>query len=187
MLNSFFDKFIFTSTLKYTHNNFYLVEIPFLIAPLESLIGLAGVQDSEFLKRIYLEVKKSTSEKLMKEFGANFGVEQKKELELVETFFSASGWGLIQNIDVEADGKRAIIVLDNSPFAAALKGKTQFAADTFLRGALAGIFCKIFNEDIDCVEAECAAISGERCKFIIKPKTEFDFNNKVVQEQLSHE
>ncbi|MFA6268239.1 MAG: 4-vinyl reductase [archaeon] len=187
MLNSFFDKFIFTSTLKYTHNNFYLLDIPFVIAPIESLVGLAGVQDNEFLKRIYTEVKKSTNEKLMKDFGTNFGIEQKKELDLVETFFTASGWGQIQNIDVEADGKRAIIVLDNSPFAAELKGKTQVAADTFLRGALAGIFCKIFNEDIDCVEVECAALNFERCKFIIKPKTEFDFTNKIVQDQLSHE
>ena len=187
MLNSFFDKFIFTSTLKYTHSNFYLVDIPFLIAPVESLIGIAAVNDLEFHKKIYSAVKKSTCENFMKEFSANFGAESKKELELVETFFNASGWGGIQTIDLQAESKRAIIVLDNSPFVLALKGKTQIPADVFLRGALAGIFSKIFAEDIDCVEAECAALSGERCKFIIKPKTEFDFTNKVVQDQLSHE
>ena len=187
MLNSFFDKFIFTSTLKYTHSNFYLVDIPFLIAPIEALIGITEVQDIEFHKKIYLAVKKSTAEQLMKEFGANFGVEKKKELDLVETFFTASGWGQIQSIDLQAESKRAILVLDNSPFASKLKGKTQLSADVFLRGVLAGIFSKIFEEDIDCVEAECAALTGERCKFIVKPKTEFDFTNKIVQDQLSHE
>jgi predicted hydrocarbon binding protein len=52
---------------------------------------------------------------------------------------------------------------------------------------LAGLFSKIFNEDIDCVEVDCAALSGDKCKFIIKPKTEFDFSNLIVQQQLSHE
>jgi predicted hydrocarbon binding protein len=187
MLNSFFDKFIFTSTLKYTHNNFHLVDIPFLIAPVEMLVGISGAQDTNFHKKIYSEVKKSTQENLMKDFGATLGIDPKKELDFVETFFIASGWGLIQNIDVKHESKRAIIVLDNSPFAEQLKGKTQVCADTFLRGVLAGIFSKVFNEDVDCVEAECAALSGERCKFIIKPKTEFDFTNKVVQDQLSIE
>ena len=187
MLNSFFDKFIFTSTLKYTHNNFYLLNIPFVIAPVDSLIGIAGIQETDFQKKIYLAVKKSTFESLMKEFGENFGVEKNKELDLVNTFFTASGWGNIQNIDVQQESKKAIVVLENSPFAVALKGKTQIQADTFLRGSLAGIFSKIFSEDVDCVEVECAALGGERCKFIIKPKTEFDFSNKLVQSQLSHE
>ena len=187
LLNNFFDKFIFTSTLKYTHGNFYLVEIPFIIAPVESLIGIAGVQDTDFQKKIYSAIKKSTAENLMKEFGANFGIESKKELDLVETFFSASGWGQIQNINVETESKRAIVVINNSPFAEQLKGKTQINADNLMRGILAGIFSKIFAEDIDCVETECAALNSERCKFILKPKTEFDFTNPLVQKQLSSE
>lgn len=187
MLNNFFDKFIFTSTLKYTHSNFYLVDIPFLIAPIETLVGLSEVQDIDFQKKIYESVKKSTSEGLMKEFGLTIGSEKKKQLEFLESFFIASGWGQLQTIDLQPEGKKAIIVLDNSPFVAKLKGKTQISADVFLRGTLAGMFCRIFEENIDCVEAECAAISGERCKFIIKPKTEFDFSNKIVQDQLSHE
>ena len=187
MLNNFFDKFIFTSTLKYTHNNFYLIDLPFLITPIETLVGLCEVQDINFQKKIYESVKKSTAESLMKEFGANFGGDKKKQTELLETFFTASGWGQIQTIDLQSDTKRAIIVLDNSPFAAKLKGKTQLSADVFLRGTIAGMFSKIFEDNIDCVEVECAALAGEKCKFIIKPKTEFDFANKIVQDQLSHE
>jgi len=188
MLNSFFDKFIFTGNLKYTHNNFYLTNIPFVIAPTGALLGLVQVQDIEFHKKLYISVKKSTQESLMKELAQDFGAaEKKKDLEFVQSLFSASGWGIIQNIDLQAEAKKAIIVVDNSPFASELKGKTQLAADTILRGALAGIFSSIFAEDIDCVETECGALNFERCKFIIKPKTEFDFTNKIVQDQLSHE
>ena len=85
------------------------------------------------------------------------------------------------------EGKKAIVVVDNSPFAFALKGKLSFPVDVFLRGTLAGIFSKLFEEDIDCVEVECAALTSERCKFILKPKTEFDFANAIVGQQLSHE
>lgn len=187
MLNSFFDKFIFTSTIKYTHSNFYLVNVPFLILPVDALLGIAAVQDNEFQRKIYSAVKKSTLDNLMKDFGETLGIDSKKEVDFVETFFTASGWGQIQNIDVQAESKRAIVVLDSSPFVAQLRGKTQISADVFLRGVLAGLFSKSFKEDVDCVEVECAALTGERCKFIIKPKTEFDFMNKVVQEQLTHE
>lgn len=187
MLNQFFDKFIFTSSIKYTHNNFYVVNIPFFIAPIEVLTGMAEVQDTEFQKKIYALVKKSVRERLLPQFSFNFGLEKKKELEIVREFFTASGWGNIQIIDLEMDAKRAIIIIENSPFVNALKGKTALPADTFTRGVLAGMFSKAFEEDIDCVESECAAQNSERCKFIIKPKTEFDFGNIVVQQQLSHE
>lgn len=187
MLNSFYDKFIFTNTLHYTHNNFYLLNLPFLIAPIEILSGITEIQDTEFHKKLYSAVKKSTKEQMMKDFVANFKLEKKKEFELVREFFIASGWGNIQTIDMETESKRAIIVIENSPFVSLQRGKTQFPCDTFARGLFAGIFSSLFDEDVDCVEAECACQSGERCKFIVKPKTEFDFTNQLVQQQLSHE
>ncbi|OQA30939.1 MAG: V4R domain protein [archaeon ADurb.Bin336] len=187
MLNNFFDKFIFTSTLKYTQNNFYLIDIPFFIAPTETLTSLCEVQDIEFHKKIYESVKKNTSENLMKEFGAKIGNDKKKQIDFLNNFFIASGWGKIQIIDLQLEGKKAIIVLDNSPFASKLRGKTQLPADVFLRGTLAGIFSKIFEDNIDCVESECVALNNERCKFIIKPKIEFDFTHKIVMDQLSQE
>jgi predicted hydrocarbon binding protein len=186
MLNAFFDKFIFTNNLKYTHYNFYLLNIPFLISPIESLIGIASVSDSDFQKRIYSAIKVSTRDALFKDLSLSFSDKQ-KELEFIENFFSASGWGSLQAIDVQFDSKRAIIVVENSPFASALKGKATIPVDSFLRGTFAGVFSKLFEEEIDCVEVECAALSHERCKFVVKPKSEFDFTNIVVQQQLNHE
>jgi predicted hydrocarbon binding protein len=162
------------------------MNIPFVIAPVETLIGIAGVNDVEFHKKIYLAVKQSTKDSLFKDLSLTF-TEKKKELEFVENFFTASGWGAIQGIDVQFEGKKAIVVVENSPFASALKGKLTFPVDAFLRGTLAGIFSKLFEEDIDCVEVECQALTSERCKFILKPKTEFDFANAIVGQQLTHE
>jgi len=186
MLNNFFDKFIFTNNIKYTHNNFFLMNIPFVIAPVETLVGIASINEPDFHKKIYLAVKQSTKDSLFKDISLTF-TDKKKELEFIENFFTASGWGSIQGIDVQYEGKKAIVVVENSPFASALKGKASFAVDSFLRGTLAGIFTKLFEEEMDCVEVECAALTSERCKFILKSKTEFDFANAIVGQQLSHE
>jgi predicted hydrocarbon binding protein len=183
MLNQFFDKYIFTSTLKYTHNNFYLVNVPFVIAPVDIFLSLSGSSDSELHKKIYLAIKEDTKTNFLKRFDT-LGIEQNKELEFVRAFFIASGWGSINVIDDKVESKRAILVIENSPFANELKGKATFPVDTFIRGVLAGLFCGLFKEDVDCVESECVALNATVCKFIIKPKTEFDLTSKIVQDQL---
>lgn len=186
MLNSFFDKYIFTSTLKYSHNNFFLVDVPFVISPTSILLNLASNPSPDFQKSVYVSVKSSSKDYFLQKI-SGLGVEKEKQLKFVEEFFVASGWGMIQIVDLSVDAKRAIVVLDNSPFASELKGKAQIPVDVILRGVLAGLFSKIFNENIDCVEVECAALNSEHCKFIIKPQSEFDFTNSLVKNQISPE
>ena len=183
MLNQFFDKYIFTNTLKYTHNNFYLVNVPFVISPVDIFLSILKSPDLEFHKKMYLAIKEDTKSNFIKRF-SELGITQEKELDFVRAFFIASGWGMIQIIDHDKESKRAIIVLDNSPFAAALNGKTDVPVDTFIKGVLAGLFSQIYDADIDCVESECFALGAKNCKFILKPKTEFDLSKKVVQDQL---
>ena len=183
MLNQFFDKYIFTNTLKYTHNNFYLVNVPFVISPVDIFLSILKSSDLEFHKKIYLAIKEDTKSSFMKRFSA-LGITENKELDFVRAFFIASGWGALQIVDHDIKSKRAIVVLDNSPFATALIGKTDVVVDTFLKGVLAGLFSEIYKDDIDCVEVECVALGAKSCKFILKPKIEFDLDKKVVQDQL---
>ncbi|MDD3083507.1 MAG: 4-vinyl reductase [Candidatus ainarchaeum sp.] len=183
MLNKFLDKYIFTSTLKYSHNNFFLVNIPFLLMPIDLLIYLSSVDDIEKQKEFYFSFKESTKKYFMPRF-KEFNIGDVKKLEFVKNFFIASGWGLIEIVDFDEDSKRAIVVLDNSPFAKQLKGKINFNADNLLRGVLAGIFSVIFKEDLDCVEVECFALNDKSCKFVIKPIIEFDLEKQIVRDQL---
>ena len=183
MLNQFFDKYIFTNTLKYTHNNFYLVNVPFVIAPIDIFLSILKISDLDLHKKMYLAVKEDTKSNFLKRF-SELGIDESKELDFVRAFFIASGWGMLQIIDHDKETKRAIVVLDNSPFATELKGKTDIPVDTFLKGVLAGLFSEIYKNDVDCIEAECFALGSKNCKFIIKPKTEFDLSKKIVQDQL---
>jgi len=185
MLNSFFDKYIFTNSLKYTHNNFYLLNIPFAIVPVEVLVSIAKQNDPELKRTLYSAIKENTRKKLIKQFTLDFGLEKKKALSLFESFFTASGWGKIQTIDLDFESNRAILTVENSPVAASLKGEVSWPVDIFLRAVFAGIFSEVFGVDVECVESECSAVTGERCKFIIKSEKEFDVSKKMVRDQLN--
>lgn len=183
MLNSFYDKYIFTNTLNYKNNNFSLVNIPFIILPTDILISLLSSEDMEVHKKIYESVKKSTKIRLVERF-KKMGIDKNKEISFIKNFFIASGWGKIEVVDSDEKSKRAIIVVDSSPFAKELKGKAKFPVDSIMRGVFAGLFSSFFGEKIDCVESECLALDAKSCKFVLKPTTEFDLQKKIVREQL---
>ena len=84
-----------------------------------------------------------------------------------------------------SNGDEMITHPENSEeFVWIVKGKVDFAVDTLLRGVFAGIFSAILKEDVDCVEVECTALNDNVCKFIVKPKKEFDLEKNIVREQL---
>ena len=185
MFNSFFDKYTFTNNLKSGTNNFFLMNIPVAIVPIEVLASISKQNDSEIKGVLYSSIKEDTRKNVIRQFELDFGVDRKKVMILFEKFFTASGWGKIQRIDTGFEDKRAIIIVENSPIAFALKGKVSYPVDIILRAIFAGIFSEVFGEDVDCVESECAAVNGDKCKFIVKKECEFDISKKTVRDQLS--
>ena len=67
MLNRFYDKYIFVGGLKYQHNNFYLMGIPFVMIPTQLLLSEKLVNDHDFNKKIYYTVKSAMAKGLMRE------------------------------------------------------------------------------------------------------------------------
>lgn len=187
MLNNFYDKYIFTGALKYQHHNFYLMGIPFVIAPLEVLLHEKLANDHEFNKKLYYSVREGMLKSVKSEFGVDFSLEGQQGLSLLEAYFSASGFGQVSQFDRDNETSRAIMIVNNSPFAFALKGKTQSPVDHYLRGTFAGIFSAFFGKKVDCVETECAALSAQRCRFIVKQNHELDFSNALVRQQVDAE
>ncbi|MBN2067734.1 MAG: hypothetical protein JW744_04665, partial [Candidatus Diapherotrites archaeon] len=129
MLNSFYDKFIFTNALKYKDNNFFLMNLPFFICPNDLLVGLLESNDPEFEKSFYSHVKNSARNNLGPVFGTDFGFKGEKLVGFMERFFAASGWGLIKNVDLDFAGSRAIVKVSNSPFARQLKRGSAMPVD----------------------------------------------------------
>jgi len=184
MLNQFYDKFMFTNSLKYKHNNFFLVNMPFLFCPAELLVGLLETGDKDFEKKLYLTVKKSVQGHLIPQFGTEFGFHGEKLIYFLERYFVASGWGKISNVDIDPKAKKAIVKLANNPIAIRLHKKPKLPVDHIFRGIIAGIFSAVFEENVDCVEVHCVALGESDCEFIVKRQPDFDFSDKRVQAQL---
>ncbi|MFH1255938.1 MAG: 4-vinyl reductase [Candidatus Diapherotrites archaeon] len=187
MLNPFLDKFVFTGALKYKHSNFFLVNIPFVIVPTELMVGLAAMENDDLNKEVYYAFKKATEEKLLKQFGVDFGLQGEKAVKLVEDFIEASGWGHLQPQDFDSAKKRAIITVANSPVASALHGKAKQPVDHFLRGVFAGLFSHTFKTEMECVEVKCSALNDKECEFVIKKAEELDFNSANTKKQVKVE
>ncbi|MFH0969997.1 MAG: 4-vinyl reductase [Candidatus Diapherotrites archaeon] len=183
VLNNFFDKFIFTSQLKFKDYNFYVLDIPFVIVPVDMLLGFAELDEPLINKAVYYAFKKSTRQKLIPKFKA--GTTKPKFLELAQAFFMASGWGLMKNVEVDEVNHRAIVVLSFSPLANAVQGKVKHPSDHYTRAILAAIFSEYFETNVECVESECHALRPGDCTFILKPLKEFDFTKEQTQRQLS--
>ncbi len=185
MLNTFYDKFIFTNGLRYKNNNFYLMNVPFLMMPNELLVGLVARGNPDLNRDIYYAVKEATQKVLVKQFELDFATQFQRSIHFVEEYFTASGWGLVNHVQVDAENKRAIVVASNSPFAVPLNGKAKSEVDHFLRGILAGLFSGAFKADVECVETECYALAGHDCKFVVQAAEHFDFSNPSTRAQLT--
>lgn len=183
MLNSFYDKFIFTNGLQYRRNNFFLLNMPFAILPIDILVGIAEKEDKELNIKLYYAVKESIKNAVRQDFQVDFGAQGERGLDFMQTFFSASGWGKIERTDLKPGLAHALVTITDSPVAKNAKNSKN-PADTFMRGILAGIFSIYFKKDVDCVETTCACQNANQCDFVIKPLAEFDFEKKIAREQL---
>ncbi len=183
VLNNFLDRFIFTSQLRFKDFNFFLMDIPFVIVPVDILLGLGAMDKPEINKAIYYGFKHSALTNLMPKFKVEGN--KQKFLDLSQNFFAASGWGVCKNLELDETNKRALVTLSFSPLARSLQGKVQHPADHYFRGVLAAVFCAYFGENVEVVESNCRALSQTDCTFVVKPLNEFDFSKEETQRQLS--
>ncbi|MDO8627500.1 MAG: V4R domain-containing protein [Candidatus Diapherotrites archaeon] len=185
MLNNFYDKFIFTNSLKFKQDNFFLLDIPFLIAPVDLFVSLFEKNSTELNKEIYYAVKVSTRKYLVKRLEKEFPLKGDKLMEFFLNYFIASGWGQIKLIDFDRENNRAILNATNSPIALQLSGKIEQTADHVLRGILAGVFSEAYNMNMDCVETSCQSQTKPHCEFVIKKTSDFDYAHDETKEQLN--
>lgn len=182
MLNTFLDKFVFTNGLRYTHYNFYLLNLGFALVPMDVLVGIAAVSNPLVNQQLYAAVKKNVRDSFLQSF--QLGATPDKSVVFVEDFLTAAGFGLVKHADLDWVHKRAIIVVNDNPVARSLQGKALKPVDAVLRGFLAGAFSHLFQSDVDCIEKSCMALGSQACEFVIQPQSHFDFSKPEPREQL---
>lgn len=185
MLNKFYDKFVFVNQLKFRNYNFSLADIPFVILPTDIIAGICAIEEPELSKKVYYSVKSAVLKDLAPRFKLEVGTEQEKFLKFSETYFTASGFGLLQNIQLDFEKNRAIVSVSNSAVAQLLRGRVKAPCDHVLRGILAGLFSAAFKSDIECVEHKCSALHDNSCEFVCESAEEIDFKRPEVREQLA--
>jgi len=183
MLNSFYDKFVFTNGLQFRHSNFFLINLPFVMLPVDVLAAIAEKEDKALNLSVYYSVKAAISGDVRDRFKIDFGVEGEKGLAFMESYISASGWGQIDRTDLDFENARALVSVTDSPVAAACKN-VKAPVDAFMRGFLAGLFTVYFGRNVECIESKCAALGESHCDFVIKPIEEFNFENLLTRAQL---
>ena len=184
MLNRFLDKYVYTNNLVFKDYNFFLADVPFVIMPVDLLVAIAGKWDFELHQELYDQVKKSVWKSLIPKFNLDSKASQERILNFTEVFFTAGGWGQINQVQVDTPNTRAVISVSRSPIALSLQHKVEDPCDHFMRGILAGIFSHAFNQEVDCVETRCVAQGNSNCEFILQKAGTLDFSKKEVREQL---
>ena len=184
MLNNYYDKFIFTGQIKFNESNFFLIDIPFLIFPVEILSKLLFSCSDEQSKEIYYSVKKSVKEFLPK-LKAKPKYSGISLVNFANEFFSSSGFGKIRVVQFDETKLRAILLVSSSPFAFQFKNKSKKPLDHILRGIIAGTFSFALEKDLDCIETKCISVNSSECEFIVNSNKEFDFSKKNTQNQLN--
>ena len=185
MFNDYYTRAVHGNRLRFENNNFFLDNIPFLFSPIDLLHRFVSSDDEMFERKLYYHVKDAVKHTLMKKFLLKDDLADLRKVRLLEEYFSASGWGFIRTLELDAKNKRAVALVSNSPIALALHGKVNYHVDHFMRGILAGMFSHIFREDVDCTELKCQALGHRQCEFLIKKNSEHNFSKKFVQRQLN--
>jgi len=161
MLNPFLDRFIYTNGLKYSKNQFLLLNTPLALIPTDVLCAIASIPDPVQNRVLYYAVKKQVLEQLMPTF--TLSTSSELNVKFLAEFFSACGIGLVEIVHFDPAHLRAILVLEQNPIAERLAGKAHAPVDHVLRGIFAGVFSSIFKTDIDCVEHQCMALNHKNC------------------------
>lgn len=101
---------------------------------------------------------------------------------------SMAGWGLTNFVQVDPARKSAECIVEHSPFASEyleLRGRSKKAVCFTLRGSLAGGWCVMLNDPtIETVETHCIAKGDAHCRFVSKPRKDFDLKDKQVRAQF---
>jgi predicted hydrocarbon binding protein len=96
---------------------------------------------------------------------------------------SLAGYGKPVIINIDKENKRMIINLENSTMAEEY-GNVGRCVDHMFRGYAAAISDVYFHDNMDAVEVMCKSKGDKVCQCVVKRRTEFDFSNKLVKEQL---
>ncbi len=96
-----------------------------------------------------------------------FGLTDAQSVEFMAKMGTEIGWGKMQATAFDASKRELVLIVENSPFAAAY-GKSARGVCHLIRGVFAGLASGIFTSAVQAREEECLSIGNTVCKFTIR-------------------
>jgi len=133
-------------------------------------------------RQMYLSAKVG-GESLGRSFKKLYNVSGVKLADLLRRLAEMGGWGEIEFINVDPEGKSVICKVSNSPFPILTKNKARKACH-MTRGLLTGGIAVCFGVPVEGVETKCVNEGAPNCEFHIKPVAKFDRTKPFFKQQL---
>jgi len=162
------DALLMSRKLKFEDGSIALYGEGVAILPLEGFIMYVGDTsgDADVARLLYSTMRNSMLERRQKLIAEADGSNQAEWLCASANLY---GYGKVKygNSTTAVNGT---LILEGSPFAKILKGKSTVPVDHIMRGAIAGIASAITGQDLHAVETCCAVSGRDDCQFVLDSK-----------------
>lgn len=177
-------KLLLHKQLEFEKGSIKLLNQNVVILPLYNLCQLQrSLEKHGEIKELYLSSKELGKEWISSLFQTYKMTTIAEQARWGENVFTLAGHGEMKVKEWDTEKKLMIYQIFNSNIAK-IYGKTQNAVDHIPRGWFAGASTVFFKTDVDAVEIKCMAKGDQYCEFLVQPKVNFDWKDKVVTEQL---
>lgn len=182
-LSSLLQKLLFVNQYSVKDGSIKVLGTDFIMLDASDLLVLQGIDKT----KMYNTIKKSSKENMkslvthaevyknikgqslrnIAEISKKIGKSDEGVIKALQDIFEIYGLGKLHVLDIDNEGKSAILRIDKSTLAREQmkSGRSKGPICTLTAGILAGIFSYIFNKNVDCVETECLAMGKDYCSF----------------------
>lgn len=168
----FMQKLILARQIKFEKGYIRLSDQRVVISPVEPLIAIteALLEEERLIPIVYEKIRKSFSKGFAESVGKLYGLKGLDLTKWLADISNLGGWGKTTLVTFDNKAHNGILRVEDSPFVAYFKGKTNEPVDHIWRGIAAAGATRIFEEDIDFIETKCAISNSKVCEFLYKPR-----------------
>lgn len=168
---SIFDRLLLSKQLRFSDGDIELLGNRMVLTNAHFLADyILQINDSpDSVAKLYEAAKLSFMEHTAKKIGLEYAFTFNDYFKWLTNIAMMSGWGNFKWHSLDEEKKEGVILVNSSPIADKLRGKTEKPVDHIIRGFVAGGASAALGIDIDVSEPECEANGHKECRFILKP------------------
>lgn len=157
---------------------------PVVLNPLVTEVRIFKELEKKNLENLIYYSAKDAGKQWFSAMGTKYGIKPKDIMKWGPDLINLGGWGTVKPFKVDLSSSELEFTLLNSTFAKNY-GKSDHPVDHYFRGLLTGAWENATKKAVDGIEVECASTGSKACKFVLKPRENFDLNDPLIKRQLT--